>query len=324
MKRLATVRHIIASSVAAAVLLAASNVQAQEALTIGLVGGTPPLHWPYYIARDKHLFEAEGLKVNHLDIASSVAVMQQLTAGSLNIGLSGLVDPIRAIDKGAPVAIILINGASPPFSLFAGRDIKRIEDLKGTTIIVGGSGDITRLYAERILAAHGVQPGQYDLLYSGGSNGRFAALQSGAVQGAILGAPFDTAAEAAGFPLLALVRDYVKDLPFNGYVVNRIWALQNKSAAKKFLSAETMAVAWFYDDKNRDAAIKIMAEITRTAPTDVAKSYEFLRKIEAFERTGKVPPKSLQGLIDGLRHLGNLDAGLTAEKLILPGVTETD
>ena len=38
----------------------------------------------------------------------------------------------------------------PPHLLFANPKIKQISDLKGKTVMVGGSADITRIYAERI------------------------------------------------------------------------------------------------------------------------------------------------------------------------------
>ena len=46
--------------------------------------------------------------------------MQQLAAGSLDITMStGLVDPIRAIDKGAPLAIVRLEVQAPPYALLA-------------------------------------------------------------------------------------------------------------------------------------------------------------------------------------------------------------
>jgi hypothetical protein len=45
-------------------------------------------------------------------------VIQQLAAGSYNIAPSaGLVDPIRAIEKGAPLALVRILLQAPPYAL---------------------------------------------------------------------------------------------------------------------------------------------------------------------------------------------------------------
>ena len=76
-------------------------------------------------------FAAEGLTIDAVYVPSSGGIVQQLSGGSLNMGVAGLVDPIRAIEKGAPIALIRIEGAVPPYSLIAKPEIKRIEDLRG-------------------------------------------------------------------------------------------------------------------------------------------------------------------------------------------------
>ena len=108
---------------------------------------------------------------------SSAQVIQQLTSGSLDVTMStGLVDPIRAIDKGAPVALVRIVIQSPPYALLAKPEIKKIEDLKGKTIIIGGAKDITRIFTERMLEPHGLKTGDYDYVFAGATSARFSAL----------------------------------------------------------------------------------------------------------------------------------------------------
>src|SRR5262249_31592219 len=71
----------------------------------------------------------------------------QLTAASLDVTMStGLVDPIRAIEKGAPIAIVRFESQSPPYALVAKPNIKSLRDLRGKVISLGGAKDITRIY----------------------------------------------------------------------------------------------------------------------------------------------------------------------------------
>ena len=114
------------------------------------------------------------------------------------------------------------------------------------------------------------------MMFAGTSEARFAGLVSGSVDAAILGSPFDSRAAAAGYTNLGLAMDYVKDLPFTGYVVNRPWADTHRPALRKFLAAYQKAVDWFYDNKNRDEAVKILVAKTRSNPADDAKTYDFL------------------------------------------------
>ncbi len=68
---------------------------------------------------------AAGIKPDTVFAQSNAAVIQQLAAGSINVSTnSGLVDPIRAIEKGAPVAIVRVEVQAPPYSLLAKPAIK--------------------------------------------------------------------------------------------------------------------------------------------------------------------------------------------------------
>ena len=94
--------------------------------------------------------------------------MQQLAAGSLDITMStGLVDPIRAIAQKAPLAIVRLEVQAPPYALLAKSSIKELKDLKGKVISLGGPKDITKIYVERMLAPHGVKPGEFDMVFAG-------------------------------------------------------------------------------------------------------------------------------------------------------------
>ena len=63
---------------------------------------------------------AENIAIDLVFAQSNASVIQQLAANSINVSVgSGLVDPIRAVDKGAPVALIRIETQKPPYALLA-------------------------------------------------------------------------------------------------------------------------------------------------------------------------------------------------------------
>ena len=64
---------------------------------------------------------------------------------------SGLVDPIRAAEKGAPVAILRVEVQLPPYALMAKATVKAPAGIKGKLISVGGAKDIARIYVEQML-----------------------------------------------------------------------------------------------------------------------------------------------------------------------------
>ncbi|HXL48211.1 MAG TPA: ABC transporter substrate-binding protein, partial [Xanthobacteraceae bacterium] len=179
-------RKALAALLAVAAMALAPQARA-ETVTVGLVGAVSSTHWPVYIGLTKGYFAAEDLTPDLVFIQSSAALVQQLTGGSLDLALStGLADPIRAIDKGSPIAIIRIEMQAPPYALLAKPPIKRWSELKGKTISIGGPKDITRIYLERMAVPNGLKAGDYDTVFAGATSARFSALQSGAVDAAIL------------------------------------------------------------------------------------------------------------------------------------------
>ncbi|MFL4977800.1 MAG: ABC transporter substrate-binding protein [Xanthobacteraceae bacterium] len=300
-----------------------ATARAAETVSVGTVGQASANLWPVFIAINKGFFAAEDLKVDIVYVQSSAQLVQQITAGSLNICMStGLVDPLRAISMGASIAIVRVEVQAPPYALLAKSSIKSAKELKGKVISLGGPKDITRIYVERMLAPHGVNPGEFDMVFAGATAARASALLAGAVDAAILLPPFNFQAVSAGFSDLGLTIDYVKDLPFSGTVVNVGWANANKSTLQKLLAAHTRSVAWFEDDANRAEAVKILVTASGLKQDDVEKAYDFMRKGGFFEPTGKVSRSKLASLTNAMASLGDLSGSIDLNRVFLPGVTQ--
>ena len=307
----------------AVALMPAAAAHAAETITAGSVGSASTTVWPVYIGISKGFFDAVGIKVEPIFAPSSTAITQQVAAGSVNLTVgSGLVDPIRAIEKGAPMAIWRIDMQAPPYALLAKHVINSIKELKGKTIIIGGAKDITRIFVERMLAPNGVDPHTVDYVFAGATSARLAALQSGAVDAALLTSPHNFHAEAAGFTNLGWTIAYAPELPFSGGAVNRAWAGANKQTLEKFVAAYTRSVLWFQDAANRDEAVRIMTEVSKLKRDEVEKSYDFLQKGNFYELTGKISRTKLGKLVGALRELGDLPPSFTVERLLMPGVAE--
>lgn len=316
---------IIAAAVFASAIASAAiptPAPAAETVILGSVGSGSANAWPTYIGIAKGFFTAEGLQPDLVFAQSNAAVIQQLAAGSINVGTnSGLVDPIRAIDKGAPVAILRIEMQAPPYVLLGKPGIKKLADLKGKTISVGGPKDITRIFAERMLASAGLKRGDYDEIYAGATSARFAALKAGAADAAILAPPFNFRALDEHFVSLGKAVDFV-DMPFAGMAVNKTWAAANKRSVARLISVYNRSMAWFYDPQNRDEAVSILLKRSKLTRRDGEATYTFLRDGKFFEPSGQVSRRKLGTLVEALKSLGDVSASTTVDRLVLPGVTQ--
>ena len=306
-----------------ALALLSAPAFAAETVILSSVGSASANGWPTYVAIEKGFFAAEDIKPDIVFAQSNAAVIQQLAAGSTHVSTnSGLVDPIRAIEKGAPLAIVRIEVQRPPYALLAKANIKSMRELTGKLVSVGGAKDITRIFVERMLEPNGVKPGEFDMTFAGATSARFAALQAGAVDAAILTPPFNFHAESAGFTNLGQISDYV-DIPFAGIAVNTNWAAANKRTVERLITIYNKSMAWLYDINNRDEAVRILMKVSNLKKDDVERAYNFLIPGKYFEPTGKVSKARLNSLVDALKGLGDLPKDFALDRLFLAGITQT-
>jgi len=299
-------------------------VRAAEKIEAGAVGGPTATMWLFYVGVDQGFFSKHDVDLDIIFAPSASGILQQLTAGSLDIvATTGTVEPIHAVDKGANnIAIARIIGLNAPYAMEAKPAIQSIKDLKGKTIVLGGLVDITAIYWNRMATANGLQQGDVDIIVIGATAGRFAALKSGTADATMVLPPFNFLAEAAGFKNVGLVYDYVKDYPFTTLVVSKAWASAHAATAKNLLAALDESAAWFYQPDHRDALIKLGMKNFSIPEAEATQSLDFLRKIQYFAPTSKVSRKGLESLIAIMRQSGDVSNPITADKLVMPGLTE--
>ena len=97
----------------AAMMLSAVPARAVDTVVFGTIGSASANLWPWFIGLDKGFFTAENVKLDVVYVPASAAVIQQLTAGSLEMTDTGLVDPIRAIEQGAALALVALDLVAP-------------------------------------------------------------------------------------------------------------------------------------------------------------------------------------------------------------------
>jgi ABC-type nitrate/sulfonate/bicarbonate transport system substrate-binding protein len=308
---------------AAALVVATPGLAyATETIVTGMLGSANSGGWPFYIGLKKGFFADAGVALDIIYVPTAPGLVQQLAAGSLDlVGTIGVVEPIHAVEKGAPVALLRIVGAVSPYEMMAKPTITGIKDLTGKIVMIGGIVDINRIYLERMMQANGLHDGDYDIVVAGSTGARFAALKSGAVDATMLAAPFGFYAEAQGFRNIGMILDYTKDLPFSGADVSLAYAAKHRDAVIGFRTGLDRAIAWFNDGANRTEAIDILAAIMRTDRGEIAQSYDFLRRIDYFATSDTVSRRSLQSLIDAMKALGDIEGTVTPERLVIPGLT---
>ena len=108
-------RHLLLS--AFTLIGLSSEVFGLDKVLIGNTGSASSLQWPSHIAIVKGFYQDAGIDVELLPMPSSAAGLQQLTAGATNLNSSGVVDAVRAIDKGAPIRFLRMEGRTSPYEV---------------------------------------------------------------------------------------------------------------------------------------------------------------------------------------------------------------
>jgi NitT/TauT family transport system substrate-binding protein len=301
--------------------LGTPSLKATETIATGMIGAANAVGWPWYIGLQKGFFAEAGINLDVIYVPTASGLVQQLSAGSLDVVADvGVVEPIHAVEKGAPVGLLRIIGRISAYEMVAKPGIASIKDLRGKTICIGGLIDINRVYLERIMTANGLHDGDYDITVVGNTAGRFAALKSGAVDATMLAPPVNFFAEDAGFRNVGMIMDYAGDLPFSGMDVSLAYAGKHRDTLAKLVGVLDKSIAWFDDTAHRGEAIDILAREMKSARDPIERSYDYLRKIDYFAKNNEVSRPRMQNLINEMKALGDVKTDITPDRVVVPGL----
>jgi ABC-type nitrate/sulfonate/bicarbonate transport system substrate-binding protein len=313
----AMARNALRAVLLALIVMAASPAHSASAITLGITSATA-FSIPHYIAEDKKFYADEGLAVDTIIAGSANGVLQQLAAGSLNIGQAATDQTLRAIQRGAPIRIVAGAASNAPFRMVAAKGTKGWGELKGKAISVGGLTDVTLYFLRTMARRNGLADKDYDLLYGGGSPNRLTQLLSGAVAGAILTNPHDFMALEQGYVDLGSVPDYLPHWAQNNIQVDTRWAAQHRAEVLAFLRVHIRATRWFYDPANRAEAIAILAKHTKATPQVAAKTYDLYVRQQVIAPDAALFTDGLQQNIDALVAIGDFAAAPPLANFIDP------
>jgi NitT/TauT family transport system substrate-binding protein len=191
---------------------------AQEPITVGLTTRTGSTSLPFVIAEEKGFFKAEGLNAIVVIMQNQVVVNGVVTR---NVDYGGTFSNfVGAALTGLPVRIVMSAMDGSDHYLVTGPSVKRVEDLKGRKFGISSFGGTPHSEAIMILRKFGLNPEKdVAFLQIGGSSSRYAALESGAIDAAMLVPPFNNFAVKRGFHQLMSFND-IMNIPLGGLAVH--------------------------------------------------------------------------------------------------------
>jgi ABC-type nitrate/sulfonate/bicarbonate transport system substrate-binding protein len=307
-------RNTIFKVVLAAPILAALSAPpalAQPAMTplSAVVISVTVSIWPAIVADKKGYFKDEGLDFDFINSGASTRSVQQVAAGSAPIGSSSMVDTMRAIDKGAKVKVFLNSLAVGTHSLIGSKGIKSVKELKGKRVMTGGPSDITNLWWMAMAKANGLD-GQkdVDLMFSGATSARLAALVAGAVDATMLSTPQSFQAVQNGYADLGPVAPFLGEFPMMIWHVNEDWAKGHEKELLAFIRAHNKAVRYMSDPAHKQEVSQMLADASKSTLDDALKTWDVCMQVKAFVPDGSVSDVATERVRDTLVASGDIKA----------------
>jgi ABC-type nitrate/sulfonate/bicarbonate transport system substrate-binding protein len=280
-----------------AVLLTAAGVTGANAqpapveVSYGILNYTAA-EWPLMLAQTQGFFKKEGLNITVVSAGSPPNVINALATNGVNIAEDGTDSYIAAVAHHLPIKMIAPVLAVDPYSLMVAPSITSIEQLKGKTIMLGTKQDVTAITFGAMLAPLHLTLNDFSVVTAGSTTARWAALQSGNAQGAMLLQPFDLEALAKGFHSLGSGKQVLNDWVFTTIAVNNGWAATHRAAIVGTLRALREGIQ--YGATHKAEAIATLISYTHSSPEIAAKTYDQdFNQWKAFRPDLNVTPEQL-------------------------------
>jgi NitT/TauT family transport system substrate-binding protein len=306
-KKISTLRTAFEKSLAAcAIAAAATGAYAAEAVRLAM-----PTQgwWPTTVATAADrlgMFAKEGVKPEITIYKGGGPAFEALAADAADITCNPAY--LVALGQGKGVKTRIVATASTVYSGWqlivpANSKIKDVSDLAGKKIGITANGSISDFLALWTTASRNVQFTRVPI----GAGGLVPALRSGNIDAAVMFSPlsFEVVSKNMGRSLL----DFGKTVPADlnaGWIATESIIKSNPKAVQGSINA--LIGATVYLQKNRDYAVKLIAELNGITPELAEKEYE--ASILAASSDGVIDAKSVNQSVE-MGKLGGLK-GLSA------------
>jgi NitT/TauT family transport system substrate-binding protein len=217
---------------------------------------------PFYIAKEKGYFNEEGLE-SLLILAAPGVGINGLVAGNFDFSASAGTAS-TAIARGIPLKIVLINTFKPAFWIYARENIRNPMQLKGRKLAVSSLGGLSHTLAKLALRKAGLDPDREVVMIAAGTTDiRFAAVQSGAVDAAVLNAPGKFKAKRAGLNEVLFVGEGIDSL--SGGIATTVKLIQTRpETVQRFVTGAFKGLKYFL--RSREGAVPFMVKYMKVDP----------------------------------------------------------
>src|SRR5499427_10168334 len=261
---------------------------ALDEFNLHISAGISPNTLLYRFTKEKGFYREEGLEVLPIQ-AGMLPGIQGLVAGNFHASQI-LGQGAGAILRGLPLKIVMVFDTRPLNWLFASKNIKTLNDLKGgKQIAVSSFGAALDQMTRELLQQQGIDP-QRDVVLRAvePTPNRIDALMTGAVDAAVLNQMDRLIAKKNGLNELLFYGDHLEFVTAGAVVTEKTLG-QNPGLVHRFLRATMRGFIWF--KTSEPEVVSRMAKAMKVTESEAAEVYKQARQVSSADGT---IPRSLQ------------------------------
>jgi ABC-type nitrate/sulfonate/bicarbonate transport system substrate-binding protein len=267
-----------------------------------------------YTAYHRGFYREEGIDLELIYMPANLASTAVL-AGDIDYN-GAVTGVIGAAVRGQPVKVQLFTVSKPLLFLFSKKEIKDPRQLKGKKVASSSPGGSATLLANQVLKHVGLEPGRdVSVLPMAGSNAsRYAVLETGVVDAALLSLPENILALEKGFNELIFLGDVV-EFPQNGFGTSEKRIRENPDEVYRMVRATMRGLQFVWDKNNYEAVIDIIMKQWKLSNRKLAGEM-FHHVTRVLTRDAYVRPESVQLLIDLQRENAKVTKPVTVADVV--------
>jgi ABC-type nitrate/sulfonate/bicarbonate transport system substrate-binding protein len=270
---------------------------------------------PLVVARERGFAARQGLDLEVIVARSGSEAMAALLSQDAPLGsLSGNA-LVNAAAAGADLVLLAVWQPRITYKIMAGADMRAPADLRGRRLGVADVGGSSDFAAQYFLDKYGLRRGEDVVILSLGSQTeRLGGLEAGAIQAAMLNAPFTAAARQRGFHAIFDYAEEDYEVANSGLVTTRAYQQAQPAVARGMVTAIVDAVHYFKTEQQGTLEV-IGRFLQQDDPTVLRELYEE----SAGRALAEVPYPSARGLTNVIAQVATANAAagrLRAEDLI--------
>jgi ABC-type nitrate/sulfonate/bicarbonate transport system substrate-binding protein len=268
--------------------------------------GFLPIHAAYH----KGFYRDEGIDLETI-FMSTQAVNTAFARGDLDYSaaVNGI---IQTIVRGYPAKVLACAVDRPLQFFIARKEIRSSRELKGKKVAGSTAGGTATLMADLALKHFGLIPGR-DVTVVPLRGNRWTALESGAIDAALLGVPENIIATEKGYNELLFVGDIVS-FPQNGFGASVKKIQESPGEVYGMVRATLRGFIFSLDPRKRDEAIDIIVKQWKLSDRRLAG--EMLKQLSrGVIGDMSVKSEGMQLMIDLVREDSKVSQPFSAEQI---------